>query len=391
MIGRLRQILPFWTIVVFAVIFLLLEGPVLYFEWRLGRCIVELKYRPGTVLLYGAAAFYGIHRGITLHPFYREDYRKWLELTPWTVHKPLPLGPIALVGEDGVVLGVLILLCLTQPNHVSIRILNLFLIIHSVVLTRTFWQTGPGTIGYIAAVGLGLTVRLWHSPWPCFAVAASVYLVVYEGLWQSLARFPWHVEWWLSDLLDAGKMRTVSERLNGPPCGWPYDRFIRDIKVAERARLSGIDAILISLLAGWWICCLLALIPDPRDRSGVGTIALFVVGIFTPLFRLVTYVGFYHDSISLWGRLRTGRWINPGYDRCFLGPLLSLLAGPLVFLPCYASRTPVEISVALSSTVVILLGLITPPGLKDWRLTGKHRIIPGQPPQGSDPEFIKVG
>ena len=92
------------------------------------------------------------------------------------------MGSIALIWEDGIVLGGLILLSLTQPNHESIRILNVFLIVYSALLTRTFWQTGAGTIGYLAAFGLGLAVRLWHTPWLCFAVAASVYLLVYEGL-----------------------------------------------------------------------------------------------------------------------------------------------------------------------------------------------------------------
>src|SRR5262245_42747901 len=109
MIGRLRQILPVWTSVNFALIFLLLEGPVLYYEWKLGKPIVDLKIRPGTAITYVASAFYGIHRAVTFHPFYREEYRQWLELTPWTVRKPLPMASIALIWEDGIVLGALIL------------------------------------------------------------------------------------------------------------------------------------------------------------------------------------------------------------------------------------------------------------------------------------------
>jgi hypothetical protein len=286
MIGRLRQILPVWPVLLFAFLFLVLEGPVLCFEWRIGRPLVELKVRPGTALIYLAAAFYGMHRAISLHPFHREDYRKWLELTPWTVYKPLPMGPIALIWEDGVVLGALILLGLTQPNHESIRILNVFLIVHSALLTRTFWQTGAGTIGYLAAFGLGLAVRLWHTPWLCFAVAASVYLLVYEGLWQSLARFPWRVEWSLSELSDGNKIKSVSERLDGPSGGWPYDRLFRDIKVAERVRINRIDAILISMLIGWWTCSVLSLIPDPRVRFRLGMILLLPVTLLAPLIRL---------------------------------------------------------------------------------------------------------
>ena len=97
MIGRLRQILPFGSMVLFAVLFLLFEGPVLYVEWKLGRPILDLRFRPGTVAhLPGRRllrASTGQSRCIRSTS---EDYRKWLELTPWTVHKPLPLGPVDL-------------------------------------------------------------------------------------------------------------------------------------------------------------------------------------------------------------------------------------------------------------------------------------------------------
>ena len=196
MIGRLRQILPHWVAIVgFVGMFLLFEGPVLYFEWKLGQRVLGLKMRPGTMIICFAAAFYGIHRAVALHPFYREDYCKWLEMTPWTVQKPLPLGPIGLVFEDGLVLGILMLLTLTQPVHHSVRVLNVFLVFHSLFLAGTFWRTGVGTMGYLALFGLGLAVHFWMSPWACFAVAAAVYLIVYDGLWQSLARFPWQLEW----------------------------------------------------------------------------------------------------------------------------------------------------------------------------------------------------
>src|SRR5689334_10874057 len=124
MIGRLRLIVPSWGVLTFALFFLFFEAPVLYFEWRLGRRMLDLRIRPGTTLVYVAAAFYGMYRAVVFHPFCREDYRKWLEQTPWTVHRPLPMGPIPLIWEDGIILGLLILITLTQPIHSSVRILS---------------------------------------------------------------------------------------------------------------------------------------------------------------------------------------------------------------------------------------------------------------------------
>lgn len=388
MIGRLRQILPGWTIWVFAALFLVFEGPVLYWEWKIGRPIVELRVRPGNAIINLAACFYGIHRAVTLHPFFREDYRKWLELTPWTVYKPLPMGPIALIWEDGIVLGALILLRLTQPSHDSILTLTLFLLVHSAALTVSFWLTGAGTVGYLAAFGSGLAVRLLPAPWPCFAVTASVYLLVHEGLWQSLARFPWDLKWSLSDL---NNMRALNEKTVGPSCGWPHDRFLRDVKAAERASVNRLDAISFSMLVGWWMYCVLSLIPSPIERTKIGTCALFIIVVITPITRLVTYIGLYHDPISLWGRIRTGRWIIPGYDIVLVGPALSFLTGVLGLVLCWAMQVPLGICPPFVVTAVILLAMVTPPRLKDWLLTGKHRIVPGQLPQGPNAEFIKVG
>src|SRR5262245_43980699 len=194
MIGRLHQIVPPWYVMLsLLALFAAFEGPLLYAEWKFGGPILDLKVRPGTAILLISAAYYGVHRAASLHPFYREDYRAWLELTPWTVEKPLPLGPIDLIWEDGLILGALMLLSLSQPVHQSVRILNLFLIAHATCLTASFWQTGAGVVGYLSAFGILLAIRLWPSPWICFPVATSVYLLVYEGVRQSLARFPWRL------------------------------------------------------------------------------------------------------------------------------------------------------------------------------------------------------
>lgn len=145
------------------------------------------------------------------------------------------------------------------------------------------------------------------------------------------------------------------------------------------------------MLVGWWTSCVLSLVPDARDKFGPGMMALFLVGLLVPLFRLVIYVGFYPDSISSWGRIRSGRWIIPGCDVCLIGSLLSLMAGVVVFVFSQAFRVPLEIGPPLAITAVILMALITPPRLKEWRLTGKHRIVAGQFPQGQNAEFVKVG
>lgn len=389
MIVRLRQIVPHWVAIVGIVgMFLLFEGPLLYFEWNLGQKIPGLLCRPGTVIILLAAAFYGFHRAVMLHPFYREDYWKWLEMTPWTVHKPLPMGPVELVPEDSLILGILMLLTLTQPVRLSVRVLNVFLISHSLLLAGTFWNTGVGTVGYLALCGLGLAVRLWPFPWACFAVATAVYLVAYEGLWQSLARFPWKLDWRSAD---AANTRWIAEKVVLPSCGWPYDRLFRDVKTAEKYRLGNLDAVLISMLVGWWASCLLALVIDPRVRVSIGLFAFVMVLVFAPLFRLTAFIYYYRPPISLPGRIRTGRWIIPGYDWCLVGPALAVAAGGVAFGLCAEARVSLEGGASLGITTILLVILTTPPGLREWRLTGKHRIVPGPQVEAPNSEFVRAG
>src|SRR4051812_5962915 len=126
MIGRLRQLIPVQALFFFGFMFLVFEGPVLYAEWRLGMPMANLQVRPGRVLLYFMSAFYGMHRAFSFHPFYQSDYRKWLELSPWTVRKALPLAPVELAWEDGILLGALMLVSLTRPAHHSVQMLSIF-------------------------------------------------------------------------------------------------------------------------------------------------------------------------------------------------------------------------------------------------------------------------
>jgi hypothetical protein len=386
MISHLRLILPRSGVVIFAVLFLCLEGPVLCYEWEFGKRMPGLRIRPGTTLLYLASAFYGIHRAVAFHPFYQEDYRKWLELTPWTVDKPLPLGPIALIWEDGIVLGVLILLTLTQPTHNSVRLLNTFLFWHSIFLMATFWPTGVGRFGYLVALGLGLGLRLWPIPWACFAVNASVWLVAHEGLWQSLARFPWPIEWSARDLNDTG---ALMDRLAGPSCGWPYDRFHRDVIKADRFQIGRPDAILSSMLLGWWVFGLESLVPDLRDRGVLSAFAC--AGTWGTCFigRAVSYLTGYAGPLSLWGRLFTLNWIIPRYDKVFLGLIVAALM-PIAVGLCLPLSVPLDVRLAITITLIALITLTTPPGLKAWRLTGQHRMVPAIP-QTQASNYVKAG
>ena len=146
---------------------------------------------------------------------------------------------------------------------------------------------------------------------------------------------------------------------------------------------------LISLLLGWCIFGLEALIPDRRDRLLLPTFFLLPETVFLFSGRIHFYFAGYADPISLWGRIWTLRWIIPGYDKALLGPLLTMLAAPAVVIPGWAAGVPLEIALPMAISMVCLVALVTPPALLSWHLTGQHRLTSGI--VKTNPNFVQVG
>ena len=74
-------------------------------------------------MLFMASVLHGTIRVFAIHPIWNEGYQGWLESTPWFSRKPLPLGPVELVWEDGLILGPLILLSAVLPEPGALHLL----------------------------------------------------------------------------------------------------------------------------------------------------------------------------------------------------------------------------------------------------------------------------
>ncbi|MDR3621523.1 MAG: hypothetical protein P4L85_19385 [Paludisphaera borealis] len=375
MTGRFRSLRPPWFVIVGVAAFLVAEGFLQYIERRLGAGAFDVKVRPGLVVLYAVAVVYGVYRAVTSHPFFDDGYRDWLSRTPWTVAKPLPLGPIQLCGRDAVVLSLLVALNLISPQRDSMRILCLFLFVQCAILTIANWWTTDSAYAYLGSFGLALMIRLWGHPWVCFAAGAATYLVVHEGVWQALRAFPWNPSYALSFSPDVA----IRDRQSPvTPCGWPFDRLFRDPVAKTGAPATGLDALAWSLLLGWWISCLASRFTERHDAVVFTHFCTFIVLWTSLLWRLIVYTGAgaYELPLGLFGRIATGRWIIPGYDIVFLAPvLIVLLALPMVLVGFMSRGVPAEIYGPILSALVVFLALRTPPGLKRWRLTGEHRMV----------------
>jgi hypothetical protein len=375
---------PAAAIVSFMAIYLLLEGAVLYFESRIGMRI-PLQPRPGVVILSIAAVAHAAFRVLACHPFYRARYREWLETTPWSVQKPLPLGPVHLVWQDLVVFLAIGILASFQIDLRPVQLLMRFLLFYLGLLSLTFPRTGQRVIGYVMAFGLGLVVRLWHTPALGLEAALLLYPVAYLGLRRSLGAF----RQWNSDVLESLRRREPDflrpERALDW-VGWPYDKL--SPRVPCGPVLPRLDAVCVSILAGWWFYALASLETDPQERSKAMLILYFFVLGIAMVARFVAYAQGYAPPINLWGRLVTFRWLIPGYDQAFVGLCCSFVSSSLAPAVLQSCGLPMDAAMPISFALALLLLTSIGPRLDVWRLTGEHRIVPGLQSKG---EFVQVG
>jgi hypothetical protein len=356
------------TIVFLAILFLAVEGGCRYLESKNIAVAPNWRFRPAYAFLFTACLFHGVARVVTTHPIWNSGYQIWLESTPWTSRKPLPMGPVELVWEDGLVAGPLILLSALLPEPGAMHLLCGFLLSHLGVLTLTLFATGAWAIGYSTAFALGLAVWFWRQPLTCLAVSTLVYLMVYEGLRRGFDHFPWkHFEMPTTD------SDLIGGRGPSGMWGWPYDRMLCEV-VGEES-ISRIDAVLCCMLGSWWLFVLTSFIADANDRQIAMAFPFVAALTLCPLGRLYIYLIGYIFPITLWARIWTGRWLIPGYDQVFVGPICAFLVGPLSLALLRAWRVPLDFSLPIATGLIPLVALITPPRLKRWRLTGQHRIV----------------
>ncbi len=392
MIRWLRVVLPdLQWLVLFAAGYGLWVACFLWLErWfgvSLGAPLPELQdlRRAGTIVILGSGAvLYGLVRGVGFHPVGLPDYRAWLAATPWTGQKPLPFGPVHLVPQDVFLAGSAVLLAWLSGDGWVLWAPQVFLAVYLLAVTGNLFSTGCWPWGYAVAFGLGLAVHLWRAAPAGLAVELLTYVAAYLGLRQSLARFPWGDDWGRR-LGRATEAKRARDRIDAQQFGWPFGRLAPNAPDLK-AHLERHHALLLSLLVGWWVYACFSLIPLADDRLH-GLAILDVAVLLVPALRSAIYCVGYLPPISLFGRVATGRWIIPGYDKVFVAPLLAVGVGlALIGLGTLLGLDPLcSQPVAISAVLLISLGM--GPSLRAWRLTGEHQIVAGPPSAGA----VKVG
>jgi hypothetical protein len=212
------------------------------------------------------------------------------------------------------------------------------------------------------------------------------YLVAYEGLRRGFRQFPWEPR----KLPTMNLQTDLTAPWQSEPCGWPYDRMLREIGPARRFPRA--DAVLCCMLGTWWLFVLTSLISDRNNRYGVLAAALVFATFASWLARLLIYLRGYQSPLTFWGRIGTFRLLIPGYDQVLVAPFCTLIVAPVTLAVLVRARVPLDISVAIATGLTVLCALLAPPRLRRWRLTGRHRIVHTAPQsQASSATLVKVG
>jgi len=144
---------PGWVLVLALLIYTASQAICLFMEWNARLPLFSLiDYFP-----YGLfGVLYGLYRVWAFHPAARPGYYNWLCRTPWTSRKPFPLGPIHLVWQDLVILGLAVGLLWPRLQIDSVEVVQYFLAWYLAALAITHIVTGEKLSGYTLGFGLGL-------------------------------------------------------------------------------------------------------------------------------------------------------------------------------------------------------------------------------------------
>ena len=326
----------------------------------------------GGVAIFLSALLYGHYRCRAKHPWYGDDYRAWLATTPWSVAKPLPLGPLRLVWQDGMVIG-LLMACLLDSSVSRLYVVYAFALGYGLPMALSLVALGAAWRGYAAFFLLAVATGLLANPLPQFVAVMLALACVQSGARPMLAEFPWPTRdetgrfywemlWLLSRYFNSGE-------------GWPHA--LLSPPASGNFKVPRRDAVMIGLLAGAWAFAVFWLARGGRDQLPFG--AVFYVWLVAFIARFARYKSNHAAPISLLGRLATGKWIIPAHDVVYAPLILmTVIAWWIMGLVSFRLDSHSLSFIVLESIGVVavsLIALLMGPSYEKWALTGDHRIV----------------
>ena len=286
-----------------------------------------------SILCFWLAAL-GLYRARAFDPLLRRDYYRWLAASPWTARKPLPNGPIHIVWQDAVVIG---LACFAVYS-VSLLVVPIRDILSAErdVTPLWVWPIIAFSAPYLAVrcfvylmelrpvayamLGAILVALSFENIAIRLAGIGVCFVISYIGAWMLLARLEETFQVATKNPLqpitpDARQGPFNVFRLFGerPAIAWPHDMLS---PMENKPRVRRWEGTVLSLLAGLLTNVVLSQGSwrEPRHALLLGILAASCVCVT----RFFVYFATTRPPISLSGRIFTFRWIIPRYDRAFL-------------------------------------------------------------------------
>lgn len=335
-----------------------------------------------SLLAFGVIA-YAVLRVVCAHPWFQPSYADWLKQSPWRPGLPLPLGPVPLVPQDGLVIIVTWLWSFDGSIFRLPHLLSMALAAYLIANLLPLWTAGERV--RVFAISSGLAVAAWlgiGSVWS-LAVLAVCYMAVFSVMAKSVASAIAGKNAGSPAVAAFFGRTKESVRLAGP-IGFPFHRAAQ---ISGLPQISQRDAVLLSATLAIWQFAIASYFEGPARvlASCFGAASLVIV---VSLLRVIRYSE-YHPPLSFLGRLANRRWIIPAYDCVFLPSLYA--CAPLLILAMlgYCSPNDVIWAAPLVAFAGCTIGLGMRPTLRHWALCGYNRlpIATSAAPQS---EFIVV-
>ncbi len=387
--------------------------PILKLTLKLATLAISLTL---ALLPFLVAVIVAIGRGAGRHPYANKRYREWLAYTPWSYGKPLPLGSIHLKWNDlifvlisGGIAALGFWLCHqigtnsksifedVIPWQAAIALGMVYFVVY--VISLIFMISDDEVVMWFVLALVPLTAYPHHNVWIGFGVLVVIYGLVLLGLQRTLGNFPWNRPEWT----ESPRQRMLKDIINTGILGWPY----REVgpAVGNNKHITVVSSLAASAIMAWWTFAILHTVESNflldigdsqlsftdfiahEQNEGMKPEALLWMYRFIVLFgalacafaKLGRYTKNTHPPISLRGRIATGRWIIPGYDRVFIAPILILITVIAITEALLSMRlTPISLVPAITMFVLMFLLTVPYPSLEKWHYTGHFRIRHGK-------------
>ncbi len=214
------------------------------------------------------------------------------------------------------------------------------------------------------ATGIVLAMPLLFIPYfswviiPVFFICAMITIHAQKQNWKL----------WVG--LDGDLHKTTKITGKKEQVGWPFCTIVE----VTNEEISSNNKLLNLLLSCWvfiWTFTLIRLIPVEEITQILKF--WYVPVFFFALSHRAAYSTIGTAPISLLGRLKSRRFIIPGYDKVYLAPAFSILAGGIVYLLVSSLSGIHALAESLSISTSLYIILSTGTSMREWAYTGQYQ------------------